>query len=71
MEISVIHSVKGDRIRSYSGLHLPAFEYGEMWSISPYTVRMRENADQNNFKYGLFTLWKNVEHSQNERKRMQ
>ena len=38
-------------------------EYGEIWSISPYSVRrvspysvrMRENADQNNFEYGHFS----------------
>ena len=29
-------------------------EYGEIRSISPYSVRMRENADQNNSKYGHF-----------------
>ena len=27
-------------------------EYGEIRSISPYSVRMRENADQNNSEYG-------------------
>ena len=29
-------------------------EYGEIRSISPYSVRMRENTDQNNSEYGLF-----------------
>ena len=29
-------------------------EYGEIQSISPYSVRMRENTDQNNSKYGHF-----------------
>ena len=29
-------------------------EYGEIRSISPYSVRMRENADQNNSEYGQF-----------------
>ena len=29
-------------------------DYGEKLRISPYSVRMRENADQNNFKYGHF-----------------
>ena len=43
------HCVKGVRIRSYSSNIFPAFsrnltEYGEMQSISPYSVRMRENA---------------------------
>ena len=27
-------------------------EYGEIWSISPYSVWMLENADQNNSEYG-------------------
>ena len=30
-------------------------EYGEIWSISPYSVRMRDNADQNNSEYGHFS----------------
>ena len=29
-------------------------EYGEIQSISPYSVQMRENTDQNNFEYGHF-----------------
>ena len=29
-------------------------EYGEIATIFPYSVRMRENADQNNSKYGHF-----------------
>ena len=29
-------------------------EYGEKLRIFPYSVRMRENADQNSSKYGLF-----------------
>ena len=29
-------------------------EYGEILRISPYSVRMRENADQNNYQYGHF-----------------
>ena len=39
-------------------------EYGEIRSISPYSVQMRENADQNNSEYGHFLrsgwcrLWK-------------
>ena len=37
-------------------------EYGEIRSISPYSVRMRENEDQNNFGYGHF--------SRSERKQM-
>ena len=30
-------------------------EYGEMWSISPYSVRMGENTDQKKSKYGHFS----------------
>ena len=30
-------------------------EYGEIRSISPYSVQMRENADHNNSKYGHFS----------------
>ena len=29
-------------------------EYGGILYISPYLVRMRENADQNNYEYGHF-----------------
>ena len=29
-------------------------EYGEKLRMSPYSVQMRENKDQNNFKYGHF-----------------
>ena len=29
-------------------------EYGEIIRVSPYSVRMRENTDQNNFEYGHF-----------------
>ena len=47
--------------RPYSELFWSAFsriqtEYGEIFRISPYSVRMRENADQNNSKYGHFLL---------------
>ena len=43
----------------YSDLFWSAFsrlrtEYGEILGISPYSVQMREKADQNNFKYGHF-----------------
>ena len=43
----------------YSELFWSAFchirtEYGEILRISPYSVRMRENADQNNSKYEHF-----------------
>ena len=44
----------------YSELFWSAFshirtEYGEIRSISPYLVQMRENADQNNSEYGNFS----------------
>ena len=41
-----IHCVKSVRIRSYSGPHFSRIrtEYGEILRISPYSVRMRENA---------------------------
>ena len=38
-------------------------EYGEILRISPYSVQMREKADQNNYKYGHFSsseLIKNI-----------
>ena len=43
----------------YSELFWSAFsrirtEYGEIRRISPYSVRMRENADENNSEYGHF-----------------
>ena len=30
-------------------------EHREIWSISPYSAQMRENADQNNSEYGHFS----------------
>ena len=43
-------------IQSYSGPHFSRIrtECGEIRSISPYSVRMRENADQNNSEYSHF-----------------
>ena len=43
----------------YSELFWSAFscmgtEYGEILRTSPYSVRMQENADQNNCEYGDF-----------------
>ena len=43
--------VKIVRIWSYSGPYFPAFGL----NISPYSVRMRENTDQNNSEYGHFS----------------
>ena len=44
----------------YSGLFCSTFflirtKYGEIWSISPHSVRMQENADQNNPEYEHFS----------------
>ena len=47
-----LHCVKSVRIRCYSGPLLR--------SISLYTVRMRENADQSNSEYGHFLRSANV-----------
>ena len=38
-------------------------EYGEIQSISPYLVRMRENADQNNSEYEHFLRRMKLDHS--------
>ena len=55
------HCVKSVRIRSYSGPHFPAFGLNtERYGISPHSVRMRENADQNNSEYGHFLCSENV-----------
>ena len=53
------HCVKSVRIRNYFSLHFPAFglnteRYSVSLRISPYSVRMRENVDQNNAKYQQF-----------------
>ena len=39
-------------------------EYGEILRISPYSVRMRENADQNNSEYGHFLRNDNLKHQE-------
>ena len=49
-----IHCLKSDHMRSYSGLSFPTFEPELRIRISPYSVRMQENADQNNSKYWHF-----------------
>ena len=51
------HSVRKKCL--YSELFWSAFsrirtEYGEILRISPYSVRMPENVDQNNSEYGHF-----------------
>ena len=49
--LNTFNCVKSVRIRRYSGPHFPTFGLN---SISLYSIRMRENADQNNSKYGHF-----------------
>ena len=49
------HCVKSVRIPSYSTVFSHSrTEYEDIQSISPYSVRMREEMDQNNSKYGHF-----------------
>ena len=50
---SACRCARRDRIRSYSAPHFLAFEI--IRRISSYSVRMRENADQNNSEYGRFS----------------
>ena len=52
----IILCVKRVRTRSYSGTYFfgTYFFDREILCISPYSVRMRENADQNNSEYGHF-----------------
>ena len=47
------HCVKSVSIWSYSGPHFPTFGL-------PYSVRLRENADQNNSEYGHFSRGKPI-----------
>ena len=55
------HCVKSVRIRSYYGLHFPAFGLNtEILHTSPHSARMRENTDQNNSEYGHFSRSKYV-----------
>ena len=49
--IRKVHCVKSVRIRSYCGLHFPAFGLIRRDIISPYSVWMRENADQKYSEY--------------------
>ena len=59
-ELLRTHCVKSVRIRSYSGPYFPAFRLKtDILCISPYSVRMQENTDQNNFEYGHFSRSKN------------
>ena len=50
------HCVESVCIRSYSSPHFPALGLNtERYGVSPYSVRRRENADQNNSEYGHFS----------------
>ena len=51
------HCIKSVLIRIYSGPHFLAFGLNteRLLRSSPYSVRMRENADQNNSEYGYFS----------------
>ena len=54
------HCLKSVRIRSYFRIFVFSriwTEYGEILRISPYSVRMRKNADQNNSEYGHLSEW--------------
>ena len=58
--IYIQHCAKSVRIRIYSSQYFPTFglntdRYGEIWTISPYSVRMRENTEQNNSEQGYFS----------------
>ena len=57
--LATIKNFKMRKMCQYSELFWSAFsfiltEYGEIRNISPYSVQMRENADQNNSEYGHF-----------------
>ena len=62
MSPSVLYLVEDDSLRKkcpYSELFWAVFsqirtEYGEIQSISLYSVQMRENVDQNTSEYGHF-----------------
>ena len=49
--------MKSVRNRSYSGPYFPRIRtaYGKIQSISQYSVRTRENTDQENSEYGHFS----------------
>ena len=55
-KINDFHYVKSVRIRSFFDPNFPTIrtEYWDLQSKSPYSVRMRENADQKSSEYGHF-----------------
>ena len=61
MQESRMHCVKSVCIRSFFWIVFSRIrtKYGEIFHISPYSVQMRENTDQNNSKHGhFFTQWR-------------
>ena len=54
MNLSLLTLRKKCPIRSYPGWHFPIFGKTEILRISPHSVRMQENVDQNNSEYGHF-----------------
>ena len=49
------HCVKSVHIRNFSSPYFPAFGLNTEFQISQYLVRMLENTDQKNSKYGHFS----------------
>ena len=51
------HCVKSVRNRSFSDPYFTrnSSEYGMMWTISPYSIRMQENKDQKSSEYRYLT----------------
>ena len=57
LKTGCVHCVKSIPFPSYSGPHFPAFALNtkDMKYLTPYSLRMRENTDQNNSEYGHFS----------------
>ena len=57
MPLSGFHCMKSVQIRSFSWSVFSRIrtEYGKIRSMSPYSVRMRENTDQKNSAFGHFS----------------
>ena len=53
-KVSNPHCVKSVRIRSYSSPYFPSFGLNTERSVSPHSVRMQRNTDQNNSEYGHY-----------------
>ena len=52
--MKAFHCMKSARIQSFYGPYFPSFWLNPNTDTS-YSVRMRENTDQKNSKYGLFS----------------